>query len=82
MYYFKKHLAGLALVFIFFGGIYGHPNWWRDDYAVYHAPGPSGSNWYVYPGWLTHYYSNWPEKYAYPASLSSPHDPPWGFWYW
>jgi hypothetical protein len=38
--------------------------------------------WISYPGWLSEWYSNWPEKYAYPASLSSPHDPPWGFWYW
>jgi len=38
--------------------------------------------WYVYPGWYFEYYSNIPEKYAYPASLSGPHDPPWGLWYW
>ncbi len=38
--------------------------------------------WYVYPGWYFEYYSTFPEKYAYPASLSNPHDPPWGFWFW
>jgi hypothetical protein len=82
MHYFKKHLAGLVLMFAFFG-VYGHPNWWRDDYAIYHAPGAVGSNWYAYPIWLgNEHYSNMPEKYAYPASLSSPHDPPWGFWFW
>ncbi|MFC1834360.1 hypothetical protein ACFL2Q_06465 [Thermodesulfobacteriota bacterium] len=38
--------------------------------------------WVSYPGWHFEYYSDWAEKYAYPASFSSPCDPPWGFWYW
>jgi hypothetical protein len=39
--------------------------------------------WIVYPGWFMQYsYSNLPEQYAYPASMSGPCDPPWGFWFW
>jgi hypothetical protein len=38
--------------------------------------------WISYPGWYFPYYSDWQENYAYPASLSGPHDPNWGFWYW
>jgi hypothetical protein len=38
--------------------------------------------WISYPGWFNEWYSNLPERYAYPASLSSPNDPPWGFWFW
>jgi len=38
--------------------------------------------WITYPGWYYEYYSNLLETYAFPASMSGPHDPPWGFWYW
>lgn len=38
--------------------------------------------WFAYPSWFSTWYSDVPERYAYPASLSSPSDPPWGFWYW
>jgi hypothetical protein len=38
--------------------------------------------WISYPGWFNEWYSDLPEKYAYPASLSNQHDPHWGFWYW
>jgi hypothetical protein len=38
--------------------------------------------WIEYPGWFNGWYSNWPEQYAYPASLSNDHDPRWGFWFW
>ncbi|MBI5571338.1 MAG: hypothetical protein HY914_15445 [Desulfomonile tiedjei] len=35
-----------------------------------------------YTGWWNPWYSNMPENYAFPASLSNDHDPHWGFWYW
>jgi hypothetical protein len=39
-----------------------------------------------YPGMLGdgqwEWYSNVPEHYAWPASLSKPSDPRWGFWFW
>jgi hypothetical protein len=38
--------------------------------------------WITYPGWFTDWYSTWPEQYAYPASMSTSHDPRWGFWFW
>ncbi len=38
--------------------------------------------WYTYPGWFNECYSDTPELYAFPASLSNPHDPHWGFWFW
>jgi hypothetical protein len=38
--------------------------------------------WVHYQGWYALYYSTLPEKYAYPASLSGPCDPHWGFWFW
>ncbi len=38
--------------------------------------------WWTYPGWYNEWYSTWPEGYAFPASLSNPHDPKWGFWFW
>lgn len=38
--------------------------------------------WFTYPGWFNPWYSDVPERYAYPASLSNQSDPPWGFWYW
>jgi hypothetical protein len=41
-----------------------------------------GFGWFTYPYWYYVYYSNAPEQYAYPASLTGPHDPHWGFWRW
>jgi hypothetical protein len=38
--------------------------------------------WITYPGWWNEWYTDAPEQYAYPASLSSPKDPHWGFWFW
>ena len=38
--------------------------------------------WITYPGWFNDWYSTWPEQYAYPASMSTSHDPRWGFWFW
>jgi hypothetical protein len=38
--------------------------------------------WLTYPGWFNTWYSNAPEGYAHPASMSNAHDPHWGFWYW
>lgn len=38
--------------------------------------------WVMYPGWYYEWYSNWPEKYAWPASFSNSFDPHWGFWFW
>ncbi len=37
---------------------------------------------YAYPGWWHSWYFNWPEKYAYPASMSNQWDPHWGYWWW
>lgn len=38
--------------------------------------------WASQPWWFYDWYSDWPENYAYPASLSNECDPPGGFWYW
>jgi hypothetical protein len=38
--------------------------------------------WVHYPGGPYTYWFNWGEYYAYPASLSKPCDPHWGFWFW
>lgn len=38
--------------------------------------------WISYGGWVNQWYSDIPEHYAYPASLSNQYDPHWGFWYW
>jgi hypothetical protein len=38
--------------------------------------------WITYPGWFCEWYSNYPENYAFPASMSNDHDPRWGFWFW
>lgn len=40
------------------------------------------TGWFAYPGWYCEWYSNTPEKYAYPASMSNQFDPKWGFWFW
>jgi hypothetical protein len=38
--------------------------------------------WITYGGWVNQWYSDIPEHYAYPASLSNQSDPHWGFWFW
>lgn len=38
--------------------------------------------WVHYPAWLSEWYSNLPEQYAWPASMSKPCEPRWGFWFW